>query len=112
MKVCVLCVIITTVQSYTGNHRKFDRYECTAQVTMPTAIIFFGIALYYSELYHTKYANSDAAHVTCSTDAGFYMTCSTATNSCVTCSSKMQPFISCVQLQGFPIDSHTFTQVR
>ena len=72
---------------------------------MPTAtneLYFSGIAWYYGDndfIVRTFdfIAHSDAAHVACSTD----------TDSCVTCSKKIWLFANCVQLQGFPIDSHT-----
>ena len=41
-----------------------------------------------------------------------WSTCSTETDSCMTCSKKIRLFIICMQLQGFPIDSHTFVWVR
>ena len=68
-----------------------------------TSDIFSGIAWYYGDndfIIRTFdfIAGSDAVHVTCSTD----------TDSRVTCSKKIRLFINCMQLQGFPIDSHTF----
>ena len=44
-------------------------------------------------------------------DTNSHMTCSTDTYSRVTCSKKIQLFINWMQLQGFPIDSHTFAWV-
>ena len=45
-------------------------------------------------------------------DTDSRMPCSTDTDSRVACSKKYSFFINCVQLQGFPIDSHTFAWVR
>ena len=43
--------------------------------------------------------------MTCSTDTGSHVTRSSDVDSCVSCSKKIRPFINCMQLQGFPIDS-------
>ena len=52
------------------------------------------------------FTSSAGAHVTCSTGTGSCVTCSTDTDSRMTCSKL---FINCMQLQGFSVDSHTFT---
>ena len=61
---------------------------------------------------HVTYSTDTDSHVTYSTETDSHVTCSTETDSCMTCSKKIRLFIICMQLQGFPIDSHTFVWVR
>ena len=83
-------VIITIVQSYT------KKYRAVCTVTSAQVITI----LSYKPLISLHVQTQQAWLVIPDTDC------------CVTFSIKLRPLINCVQLQGFSIESHTFTWVR
>ena len=77
-------------------------------------ILFSGITWYYSDNVRTFdfIVRSDACTWLVVPDTDSCVTYNTDMDSHVTCSKKYPFFISCVQLQGFSIDSHTLAWVR